>query len=262
MRTCARSGCTRTETWFARQAGVVIDGRWYCGVSCIERMARSRLLDARPASGGLPSAGHLRVGVWLRTMGVRTREIDEALAAQRGTGLRLGAQLIALGYATEEMVLTALAKQSGADFLSHVDAAVVRSGPAGLSPNAVRALSLVPITRPDRGRVRVACAAPVPRVAMAAFSRITGLAPEPFLVTDATFDALVQAYGTDAEVEDTAEFVEAHDLGEAIRHITAAAVHDRTSRLTETRLEPFTWVRVEGEAGIHDVLWNESLKEI
>lgn len=262
MRACARSGCTRTSSWFTRQQGVVVDGRWYCGVACLERMARSRLLDARPASGGLPSAGHLRVGVWLRSLGVTGREIDEALAAQRHSGLRLGAQLVALGYANPDMVLEALAKQSGVDFLTHVDTAVVRSGPAGLSPHAARALSLVPITRPDRGRVRVACAAPVPRVALAAFSRITGLSPEPFVVTDATFEALAAAYGADAEREDTAEFVEAHDLGEAIRQITAAAVHDGATKFTETRLEPFTWVRVEGHAGVRDVLWNETVKEV
>lgn len=257
MRACARSGCTRTSTWFARQAGVVIDNHWYCSVGCVERMARTRLLDARPASGGLPSAGHLRIGVWLRPLGVSAKNVEEALAAQRTSRLKLGAQLVALGHATAEMVLEGLAKQSGADFLTHVDPAVVRSGPAGLSPHATRALSLVPITRPDHGRVRVACAAPVPRVALAAFSRITGLAPEPFVVTDATFETLAAAYGADAETADTAEFVEAHDLGEAIRQITAAAVHDGTSRLTETRLDPFTWVRVEGDAGIRDVLWHE-----
>lgn len=257
MRVCARSGCTRTPSWFHRQAGVVIDGRWYCGVSCVERMARTRLLDARPASGGLPVAGHLRIGVWLRSLGVSSAEIDEALLAQRTSRLKLGAQLVALGHATPEMVLEALAKQSGADFLSHVDTAAVRGGPAGLSRDAVRALSLVPITRPERGRVRVACAAPVPRVALAAFSRITGLAPEPFVVTDATFESLVAAYGTDALDDERAEFVAAHDLGEAIRQITAAAVNDGAAKLTETRLEPFTWVRVEGDAGVRDVLWHE-----
>jgi len=238
-----------------------VDGRWYCSVACVERMARNRLLEARPASGGLPAAGHLRIGVWLRPYGVTTKQIDEALDAQRTSRLRLGAQLVTLGYATSEMVLEALARQSGADFLTHVDAGVVRHAPGGLSSDAVRALSLVPITKPDRGRVRVACAAPVPRVALAAFSRITGLVPEPCVVTDATYESLVDAYGVDATRHETAEFFEASDLGDAIRHITAAAMHDGSSRVTETRLEPLTWVRVESDTGVRDVVWHERSKE-
>jgi hypothetical protein len=199
--------------------------------------------------------------VWLRSFGVTTKQVDEALAAQRSTGMRLGAQLIALGHATSEMVLEALARQSGADFVPHVDPAVVRHAPGGLSPHAVRALSLVPITRPEGGRIRVACAAPVPRVALAAFSRITSLVPEPCVVTDAVYEALVDAYGADATRQETAEFVSTQDLGEAVRHIAAAALGDRSSQLTETRLAPLTWVRVRGEHGVHDVVLNEQLKE-
>lgn len=261
MRSCARSGCTRTSSWFGRQPGVSVDGRWYCSVACVERMARTRLLDARPASGGLPNAGHLRIGVWLRPFGVSTKQIDDALDVQRTTRLRMGAQLVALGYATSEMVLEALARQSGADFLTHVDPGVVRHAPGGLSPHAVRALSLVPITRAESGRVRVACAAPVPRVALAAFSRITGLVPEPCVVTDAVYDSLVDAYGADASGQEKAEFFEASDLGDAIRHITAAAMHDGTSRVTETRLAPMTWVRVKSDTGVRDVVWHERPKE-
>jgi Type II secretion system (T2SS), protein E, N-terminal domain len=238
-----------------------VDGRWYCSVACVERMARNRLLEARPASRGLPAAGHLRIGVWLRPFGVTTKQIDEALDVQRTSRLRLGAQLVTLGYATSEMVLEALARQSGADFLTHVDAGVVRHAPGGLSSDAVRALCLVPITKPDRGRVRVACAAPVPRVALAAFSRITGLVPEPCVVTDATYESLVEAYGVDATRHETAEFFEASDLGDAIRHITAAAMHDGSSRVTETRLAPLTWVRVQSDTGVRDVVWHERPKE-
>lgn len=257
MRVCARSGCTRTPSWFGRQPGVHVDGRWYCSVTCVERMARARLLDARPAAGGLRATGYLRVGVWLRPLGVSGAHIDEALDAQRKTHLRLGAQLIAMGYATAGMVLEALARQSGADFMTHVDPAVVRHAPAGLSRHAVQALGLVPITRPEKGRVRVACAAPVPRVALAALSRLTGLVPEPCVVWDATFDTLVAAYGADASEQETAEFFEARDLGDAIRHITTAAMQDGVSKVTETRMAPLTWVRVAGDAGVRDVVWHE-----
>src|SRR5690606_34363695 len=137
MRPCARSGCVRPPSWFGRSTGVQVDGRWYCSVACVERMARMRLLDARPAAGGLRATGYLRVGVWLRPLGVSGAHIDEALETQRRTRLRLGAQLIALGHATPEMVLEALARQSGVGFATHVDPAAVRHAPAGLSRHVV-----------------------------------------------------------------------------------------------------------------------------
>ncbi len=257
MRQCARNECGRQAPWYGRQGGVSVDGRWYCSVACFELLARHRLLEARQASGGLPPAAHLRLGVWLRQFGITTAQVNAALVAQRETHLRLGAQLIALGFATSEMVLAALARQSGTDFIAHVDPATVRMAPAGLSPHAVRALCLVPFTRPERGHVRVACAGPLPRVALAAFARLTKLVPEPFLVTDDTFEALVTAYGADAE-DSTAEFVEAQSLGEAVQQITAAAMHDGTARLTETRMAPLTWVRVHSGTGTRDVVLHES----
>lgn len=159
------------------------------------------------------------------------------------------------------MVLEALARQSGVPFLTHVDAAVVRHAPGGLSRDAVRALSLVPIARPVGGHVRVACAAPVPRVALAALARITGLVPEPCVVTDDAFETLVAAYGADAAAADTAEFVEARDLGDAVRQIADAAMHDGASTVTETRLAPLTWVRVQGGTGVRDVVWHTQAKE-
>lgn len=262
MPQCARSECGRRSSWFHRSAGVSVNGRWYCSTECVGGLARLRLLGAKRASGGLPPAVHLRLGVWLRRLGVSQDHLTKGLAAQQGTRLRLGAQLVALGYATPEVVLQALARQSSTDFIAHVDPATVRFAPGGLSPHAVRALSLVPFTPPERGRVRVACAGPLPRVALAAFSRLTGLAPEPYLVTDETFEVLVTHYGCDADRHDTAEFVEANSLGDAIEHITTAAVLDGTARLTETHLAPLRWVRVHSETGTRDVVLHESRHEI
>ena len=58
---------------------------------------------------------------------------------------------------------SALAAQSGVGYLTGIDMESVRDAPGGLSPNAVRALGLVPVSEVEDGRIRVACAAPVPR---------------------------------------------------------------------------------------------------
>ena len=262
MSRCARSDCRRTSSWFHRRAGLSVNGKWYCSAACVASLARRQLLGARRASGGLPPAVHLRLGVWLRRFGVSQDQLTAGLAGQQVTRLRLGAQLVALGHATKDMVLQALARQASTDFIADLDPAVVRLAPAGLSAHAVRALSLVPFTPPERGHVRVACAGPLPRVGLAAFSRLTGLVPEPYLVTDETFEALAANYGRDAECRETAEFVEASSLGDAVDQITQAPALDGIARLVEIHIAPLRWVRVQSEAGTRDVVLHESQHEI
>lgn len=262
MPLCARNGCGRQSPWLGRPTGISVDDRWYCSIDCVERLARLRLTDARPASAGLPRAGHLRLGVWLQQLGVASSAIQDALARQRVSRLKLGAQLVEMNAASEEIVLRGLARQAGAGFIAHVDPATVALAPGDLSPHAVRALNLVPFSRPDRGRVRVACAAPVPHVGLAAFARLTGLAPEPYLVTDRNYTELVDAYGSATTAGQTPAFVTAPDLASAAQEIASVAASDGHARMTDTRLAPYTWVRVYSDTGTRDVVLEDHGKEV
>ena len=258
MPRCARSSCGRWSPRFLRRdAGISLDGRWFCSIECVEGQARRRLLDVRPPAAGLPPAGQIRLGVWLRHQtGLTERQVELVLETQRRTGLRFGAQVIELGLASEESVLRALARQAGIGYLFQLDPRNVVNAPAGLSPHAARALSLVPFCEPEQGRVKVACAAPLPRMGLAAFRRLTGLAAEPYFVTDAAWNALVMAYGSAVEDPTASRFIETNDLSEAAATIAAAAAggSGENARLTEARFEPYTWVRVENEGITHDVL--------
>lgn len=258
MPRCARSSCGRWSPWFRRRdAGITLDGRWFCSIGCVEGLARRRLLDARPSAAGLPPAGQIRLGVWLRhQVGLSERQVEQVLEAQRHSGLRFGAQVVKLGWASEEAVLRALARQAGVGYLAQLDASNVAQAPAGLSPHAARALSLVPFCEPELGRVKVACAAPLPRMGLAAFRRLTGMAPEPYFVTDDTWDILVNAYGSALEGPTSSRFIETSDLSEAAATIAAAAASGSgvNARLTEARFDPYTWVRVENNGITHDVL--------
>ena len=258
MPRCSRSSCGRWSPRFLRRdAGITLDGRWFCSIECVEGQARRRLLDARPPATGLPPAGQIRLGVWLRHQaGLTERQVTQVLEAQRQSGLRFGQQVIGLGFATEESVLRALARQAGVGYLAQLDPSNVINAPAGLSPHAARALSLVPFCEPESGRVKVACAAPLPRMGLAAFRRLTGLAPEPYFVTDASWETLVNAYGSAVEDQTTSSFIETSDLSEAAASIAAAAAvgSGANVRLTDARFEPYTWVRVENSGITHDVL--------
>ncbi|OFW46039.1 MAG: hypothetical protein A3J29_18950 [Acidobacteria bacterium RIFCSPLOWO2_12_FULL_67_14b] len=242
-----------------RGVGTSVDGFWFCSKACVEHMARRRLIEARPVAAGIPTVPPMRLGALLRHHGLCGAEaIEQALQAQRGSQLKLGEQLCAMGAAERQGVLRVLAAQAGVGYLASVDVAGVREGPGGLSPHAVRALGLVPISGVEEGRIRVACPAPVPRRALSALRRLTGWVPEPYLVSDDDWHALVRNYGADVDEDapgrSPAEFVQTASLSDAAARIAAAATRGRDTTVTEARWEPYTWVRVQGGGMVEDVL--------
>jgi hypothetical protein len=260
MRVCSRNECRRRQLPFlpSRSVGVTVDGEWYCSPGCVETMTRERLLALVPVGDGRREDPlRMRLGGWLRHAGALTDDqLARALEAQMTSGLRLGAQIVALQMTSPEAVLRALAFQAGVPYLTRIDAATVRRAPGGLSPDAVRALAIVPFAEPSRGAIKVACQAPLPRVALNAFRRITGFTPEPHLVADDRWAALVDAYGADADQTLAPRFVETHDLAEAAAMIAQTAAHGRAARLTQMRCDPYTWVRVFVPNGVHDVVYS------
>ncbi len=263
MRTCSANGCGRRQLPFlpSRAVGVTVDGDWYCSSTCVEGIARERLLALEPATGirvaddGL----RMRVGGWLRHLGAITDDqLAQALDAQRTSSLRLGAQIIAMNFVPADKVLKALSLQAGVPYLSRIDVTRVRRAPGGLSPHAVRALSVVPFAEPSRGSVKVACLAPLPRLALAAFRRITGFTPEPHLVADDRWADLVDAYGADVNAASVPSFVQTHTLADAAATIARTAATARAARLTGLRCDDYTWMRVMVPEGAHDVVYATS----
>jgi hypothetical protein len=263
MARCAAESCGRwrPEVLVRRGVGTYVDGVWFCGRKCVEQMARRRLIEARPVAAGIPSVPPMRLGALLRHHGVCGAEaIEQALEAQRGSQLKLGEQLFAMGVAEPKGVLKALAAQAGVGYLADVDTGSVREAPGGLSPNAVRALGLVPMSEVEDGRIRVACPAPVPRRAISAFRRLTGWIPEAYLVSDDDFQALLRNYGADVQGEDSVrsltEFSQTGNLADAAARIAEAATRGGDITVTDARWEPYTWVRIQGSGMTEDVLFS------
>lgn len=263
MRTCSANGCGRRQLPFlpSRAVGVTVDGDWYCSFACVETVARERLLALEPAVGLRVADDGLRtrIGGWLRHTGAITDDqLAVALEAQKISGLRLGAQVIALNLVAAERVLKALSLQAGVPYLSRIDVARVRRAPGGLSRHAVRALRVVPFSEPSRGIVKVACLAPLPRLALSAFRRITGFIPEPHLIADDRWADLVDAYGSDATGASVPSFVQTHTLADAAATIARTATSARAARLTGLRCDDYTWMRVMVPEGAHDVVYATS----
>ena len=93
-----------------------------------------------------------------------------------------------------------------------------------------------------------------PRTALAALRRITGLSPEPHLVADEAWPAIIEAYGADVLEAGVSHLVRTSDLAEAAAAIARAAGRGLAVRLTEARCEPFTWMRVQAPTGTQDVV--------
>ncbi|MGZ4354295.1 MAG: GspE/PulE family protein [Gaiellaceae bacterium] len=114
-----------------------------------------------PAAAAGEPAGAFRIGELLVQAGTVTAErVEEALAAQAGTGKRLGELLVQRGWVTTRAVAEALARQYGMDFvdLSRVE---VDPGAARLVQDSfARERKVLPVRFLDPGTLQVAVADP------------------------------------------------------------------------------------------------------
>jgi hypothetical protein len=174
-------------------------------------------------------------------------QLQQALDAQNASGLRLGEQVQRLGMASSTDVVRALAVQSAAPWLASLDPAQVRMVPEilGHEPFDVDA---------RRRRVKVACAAPVPRLALGAFKELTGWIAEPFVVADDQVTKLIAAYERSAimAITDRAPGVPL-SVRAAASLIARTAAERGGASVAHAVCDPYLWVRVESRAGADDL---------
>ena len=260
MARCTHDACGRVRPNFLlryTRMGLRVDGAWFCSPSCVEVATAERLRGARRAGSPLRPVPPLRLGVLLLHQGaVTSAELNQALSAQRVSGRRLGAELLQRGSVDVDSVLKALAAQAGARYLTAVDPACVRTGPGGLSRDEVRALGVVPIQVVAADRlILVACPAPLPRAALSALRQLTGLTPEPLLVSDDDWKALNDAYGTaPADPQRQTAFAVVRDVADAAAQVAAAAAAQGSVTVTEAYGDTSVWLRINGPSAIKTLL--------
>lgn len=257
MPRCADATCGRwrPERLVPRWAtGLRFNERWYCSRECVENAAKARL-DAPAPSTSLPALPPLRLGVLLRHLGAVTEEqLNAALASQKVSGRRLGAELQRLTTVSSEAILKALSAQGGASYLSSFDASRVAQGPDWLPEDTVRALGLVPFELDEGQRkVKVVCAAPVPRAALRALTKLTGWLPEAYLVDDLVWERAMRAYRSGGGTLTKAATSRVSDLAAAASRVADVALADRAITMRHATYDRCTWVRVEGPQQWSDV---------
>ncbi len=254
MARCSRNTCGRWRPDVALRLfhiGARIDRQWFCSNRCIKAEALDRLsrpaADERVMANVRTPLGTLLVGQCV----IDASQLKRALLEQRRSGLKLGEQVVQLGYASRDSVLRVLAAQSGVPYLAAIDVAAVRLAPGGLGIDEVRALGVVPF-REVGERLLVACRAPLPRAAAAALRSLTGREVEPYMVSDEALDALQQEYGTVASP--TVPTTTARDISDGATRIAAVAAEAGDVSLREAHVDPFTWVRIAADGQISTLL--------
>jgi hypothetical protein len=256
MAQCADRPCRRwlPDLLVGRAWGATLDGQWHCSRACLTRSVQRRLADVRN-DAGLPSIPRVRLAALLKQRGeIPVAVIDQALAAQQHSGLRLAEQLQAMGV-EQEPILAALASQSGVPCLLSVDPHTVREAPGAFHPDTVRAIGLVPLSRPDKDTIRVAAAAPVQRRALNALRVVTGLLPQPYVVSDDNFAALIAQYGADGVDTSRSGFYTSDDPHATASHVAALAWRSRQVAIDDAWIDDDRrWLRVHGAGRVDDVV--------
>jgi len=178
-----------------------------------------------------------------------------ALGASALSGFRLGQQLIHLGFTTPDLVLRALATQAGVSYLSTFDVTRVERSPVALPVSMVRSLGLVPFEA-DRStrQVQVVSSAPLPRMAMRTFARLTGWTPEVFLVNDDVFEKAIAAYRPAGDATTLHDAMTVGTIGAAAARVAEAAARTRGVTMRHAAYANRLWVRVEGMERISDLI--------
>ena len=229
-----------------------MNGTWFCSERCaghqattdVDRVASRDKVRTR----ALP---RLKLGLLLVHQGAITPvQLREALASQQVSRRLLGRELQSIGAVDRQAVVKALAAQAGIPCLPHLEPTAARWCPE-LGAHAVRALGLVPIgVDGERKHIKVACVAPVPRLALSALRELTGWTAEPFLVPDETMEGLICAYAALADVEGRDQVVDRDVAGAAIAE---AAADSDEAVVNQAACNPYLWVRVSGTAGPRDL---------
>jgi hypothetical protein len=264
MPRCGEATCGRWRPNLGTRVlgGTHVNGQWYCSPSCVEVAVRRGIGTADMPVGSADARTTLRLGAILRHDGAITQaQLTEALATQRRSGLRLGAELQRLGHVGPHVVVRALAAQCGLSFLTTVDLALIRRAPGGLSGHLVRALGLVPFEADaGRRRLHVICTAPPPRAAFRALVGQTGWTAEPYLVDDALWTRALAAYPTGDQPERGWE-APLDDVGALTAYVSRTAVERGAVTMRRVVCPGVLWVRLEADSRVEDLLVSTPLEE-
>jgi hypothetical protein len=238
--------------------GVLLQGRWYCGLDCFEQAIVNEftvLLKLRDEP--LPNLHRIPLGLLLLGRGVITGEqLKSALAAQRATRTgRLGRLLVDLGVVSAQDISAALAAQWGCGVFPIEGNNHYRECSHLLPLALIESSRMIPVHYHDGSRLLyVAFAENIDHTALYSIERQLGARTEACVITEA---AMEQALG-EIRVESRPSeivFETLWDPGEMARTVRDYSLALGAEELLLARPRGFLWVRLRGTGRPHDLLF-------
>ncbi len=260
---CQNPNCPNTgrlRRFFRRRhtEGVLLQGRWYCGLDCFEQAianVSSGLL--RLPDEPLQRPHRVPIGLLLLGRGLITdTQLKTALKAQREHGIdRLGRWLIRLGIASAQSVSAALAVQWGCGVFPLEGDQRYRECSRMLPLALLESCRMIPVHYlPASQLLFMAFSEDIDHTALYSIERLLGGRTEPCIVTESAMDrALEDIRGVPRPAEIVFETL--RDAPEMAHTLRDYAVKLSADELLLARPRRFLWARLRASGNPWDLLF-------
>jgi hypothetical protein len=247
---CQRAGCPQNRRLWQRMRGrrqqIVVQGLRYCVETCLDGALRDALAEASRRTEHPAVTHRVPIGLLLVSRQQLTPgQLRAALEAQRAAGRgRIGEWLQGLGYATEEQVTTALARQWSCPVLRTDSLALLSRRIPPLPLTLMRWLAVAPVDFVEPTRtLHLAFSDGLDYTVSYAIERMLECRTEPCLVQPSRLQRHfkhVAESRTDGEVL----FQTLHDISEIVRVVRSYALRVGALEIRLTGCGPHLWVRL------------------
>ena len=223
-----------------------MEGSWYCLDHCLERALTDALQRMRSTPKTSAAAHRIPLGLLLLSRQQLTAEqLRQGLAAQRAAGRgRIGEWLQALGFANEQQITSALARQWSCPVLR------ASSLPAGdgrgpqLPVALLEAFFMVPVDYvPSRATLHLAFSEGIDYTVLYAIEQMLGCHTEPCLVLPSALRKNLEARSK-RRGECEVVFDRVSDAAELARIVRSYALRVAASEIRWAVCGPHLWVRM------------------
>ena len=241
--------CGQWRLWRRRRAGVRMRGLWYCQTDCLERAVAEVLHRGQPGAQRDTTVSHrVPLGLLLLSRQQLTpAQLRAALEQQRHAGQgRLGDWLQQLGFASEEQITAALARQWACPVLKISPETVGRGRRIPIPALLLEAFRMMPVEFAESTQtVLMAFSEGIDHRVLYAIEQMLGYRTEACLVSPSILQRGLQVLGQRHTVKDVV-FERMKDAGECARIIGSYTGKVEAEEVHLAQCGSYIWVRLGG----------------
>lgn len=247
---CSATGCRRAHKLFPayrrRAAGILLDGRWYCGPQCLETVLALRVQNL-VSSFSPPKPRIYRVPIGLLLVGrgvISYAQLQQALRRQREAHHgRMGDWLRQLGFVSDAQLIAALAQQWGCPVFPLTNPHLAGLLPS-LAPFALfQSAHAVPVhNSPDGRLLHVAFSERIDHTLLYALEQMLSARTVGCVATDSSITAALESISALAPREEIV-FDTLRDARGITATVISYAEELRTEKMILARAGSFLWTR-------------------